>query len=297
MGSVGVSSARTVPPAPAGSGSDLNLTTGDSEQSGLALVTSTAADGLGTFTWTLTDPLGVNRDALLSATDTASVTWTPDLWGVWKAKCTDGTVTLTHVVETGVLDVDLSTLTLSNDGGGLIASETATDLNFAAVTGSNAGEDWPYWEIEDLVPNTYYEVTVRDTAPATDRRGIGIGWRDDNIMACVGFFNSASARECFSASGSNSGPTEDLIEFSNASMTTVRSGFYVTADSKLQLQMNVVGTNDDNEGLASQARGTAATLTALSNGKLTAFTRRGTNNGTCTMGYSIKVRKRSGHTP
>ena len=84
-----------------GSGSDLAVTTSDGTQDDLSQVTSTASGGTGTYTWSLKDPNGVDRTALLSSTSTASVTWTPtDIngadWcaGTWVAACTDGTCLL-----------------------------------------------------------------------------------------------------------------------------------------------------------------------------------------------------------
>jgi len=76
------------------------------QQDTLAQVTSTAnASG----TWTLTDPCGTNQTSRLSATSAATVTWTPynglddDKWlaGNWVAACTDGTVTVKHVIQIG----------------------------------------------------------------------------------------------------------------------------------------------------------------------------------------------------
>ena len=76
------------------------------QQDTLAQVTSTAnASG----TWTLTDPCGDSQTSRLSATFAATVTWTPynglddDKWlaGNWVAACTDGTVTVKHVIQIG----------------------------------------------------------------------------------------------------------------------------------------------------------------------------------------------------
>ena len=93
-----------------GSGSDLAIAGGlVVQQDTLAQVTSTAENGGGAYAWTLTDPAGVSQTSRLSATDTASVTWTPynglddDKWlgGNWIAACTDGTVTVKHVIQIG----------------------------------------------------------------------------------------------------------------------------------------------------------------------------------------------------
>jgi len=96
--------------ASSSSGSDLALADGlTTQQDTLATVTSTAANGTGGYTWTLTDPAGVSQTSRLSGTSVASVTWTPynglddDKWlaGNWVAACTDGTVTVKHVIQIG----------------------------------------------------------------------------------------------------------------------------------------------------------------------------------------------------
>jgi hypothetical protein len=93
-----------------GSGSDLAIAGGlVVQQDTLAQVTSTAENGGGAYAWTLTDPAGVSQTSRLSATDTASVTWTPynglddDKWlaGNWIAACTDGTITVKHAIQIG----------------------------------------------------------------------------------------------------------------------------------------------------------------------------------------------------
>jgi len=130
--------------AAAASGSDLNLTTSDSTQDNLAQVTSTAADGEGTYTWTLKDPNGVSRTALLSATNTASVTWTPtDIngadWcaGTWVAACTDGTVEVKHLVrvgdEDGYIYQDLDDCTLAGTTAVLKAASSSLGLTSTIV--------------------------------------------------------------------------------------------------------------------------------------------------------------------
>ena len=132
-----------------GPGSDLALTTADSTQDDLSQVTSTAENGTGSYTWTLKDPNGVDRSALLSATDTASVTWTPTSinggdWnaGNWVASCTDGTVTVKHIVRVGDKDgyiyQDMSTATL----GGTTALQgpgTSLGLTSTIVVGATHG--------------------------------------------------------------------------------------------------------------------------------------------------------------
>jgi len=114
--------------ASSSSGSDLALADGlTTQQDTLATVTSTAANGTGSYTWTLTDPAGVSQTSRLSGTSVASVTWTPynglddDKWlaGNWVAACTDGTVTVKHVVQIGTdsghLLHDWSTRTIIGD--------------------------------------------------------------------------------------------------------------------------------------------------------------------------------------
>jgi len=147
VGSIGTSPSRTVPPAPGGGGgggSDLALTTADSTQDDLSQVTSTAENGTGTYTWSLKDPNGVDRSALLSATDAASVTWTPtDIngsdWcaGVWVASCTDGTVTVKHLVrvgdEDGYIYQDLSACTLGNKTTVLDSAASSLGLTSTVV--------------------------------------------------------------------------------------------------------------------------------------------------------------------
>jgi hypothetical protein len=178
-------------------------------------------------------------------------------------------------------DIDLSGLTLSHDPDNLIASTTSTVVNFTATSGSNAGEDWVRWTGPALVANTNYRVTIWDTAPANDRRGIGVGWFDDNIMFCGGFFNSASAREAFSGNGNIAGPVEDLTAFVNASLTGVSVPFYV---GKTFSGIDNAGNTLDCDNM-----GTGSTTVTLSNGVLGFFARRGTNNGTCAMSYKIQV--------
>lgn len=142
--------------AAAASGSDLNLTTADSTQDDLSQVTSTAADGEGTYTWTLKDPNGVSRTSLLSATNTATVTWTPTAingadWnaGNWVASCTDGTVTVKHIVrvgdEDGYIYQNLGSATVDNgdsvfDAGGSSLGLTST-VRIAAQHGGADNSD------------------------------------------------------------------------------------------------------------------------------------------------------------
>ena len=142
--------------AASGGGSTLALTTADSTQDDLAQVTSTVSGGTGSFTWTLSDPNGVDRTSLLSATDVASVTWTPtDIngadWcgGLWRAQCTDGTVTVKHLVrvgdEDGFIYQDLSAATLRGtttvlDSGASSLGLTST-IVIDAVHGGADGSD------------------------------------------------------------------------------------------------------------------------------------------------------------
>jgi hypothetical protein len=186
-------------------------------------------------------------------------------------------------------DIDLSGLTLSHDPDNLIASTTSTVVNFTATSGSNAGEDWVRWTGPALVANTNYRVTIWDTAPANDRRGIGVGWFDDNIMFCGGFFNSASAREAFSGNGNIAGPVEDLTAFVNASLTGVSVPFYVGKNSLTPLGTTFSGIDNAGNTLDCDNMGTGSTTVTLSNGVLGFFARRGTNNGTCAMSYKIQV--------
>ncbi len=139
-----------------GSGSDLAVTTSDGTQDDLSQVTSTASGGTGTYTWTLTDPNGVDRTALLSSTSTASVTWTPtDIngadWcaGTWVAACTDGTVTVKHLQrigdEDGYIYQDLSACTLRGttalyDSGASSLGLTSTVVIGAAHGGADASD-------------------------------------------------------------------------------------------------------------------------------------------------------------
>jgi len=130
-----------------GDGSDLALADGlTTQQDTLAQVTSTAENGTGTFTWTLTDPSGASQTSRLSATDTASVTWTPynglddDKWlaGVWLAEVTDGVVTCAHSVLIGT------------DSGHILhdwTTRTYATTTVGSVDARDAGnEDWsdPY---------------------------------------------------------------------------------------------------------------------------------------------------------
>ena len=186
-------------------------------------------------------------------------------------------------------DIDLSGLTKSHDPDSLIASTTSTVVNFTAVTGSNAGEDWVRWTGPALVANTHYRVTIWDTGPANDRRGIGVGWYDDNIMFCAGFFNTASAREGFSGNGNIAGPVEDLTAFANASLTGVSVPFYVGTNSLTALGATFSGLDDAGNVIDCDNMGGGSTTVTLSNGVLGVFARRGTNNGTCAMGYKIQV--------
>lgn len=83
---------------------------------------ATAAGGVGGFTyaWTLTDPTGTSRTALLSSSTAAAPTWTPDaIPGAWVVTCTvtSGTQTAKAV----------RTLTLGSSGWVRIC-----DLDFAA---------------------------------------------------------------------------------------------------------------------------------------------------------------------
>jgi hypothetical protein len=127
-----------------GSGSDLALTTADGTQDDLAQVTSTATGGTGTYTWTLTDPNGVDRTALLSSTSAASVTWTPtDIngadWcaGTWVAACTDGTVEVKHLQrvgdEDGYIYQDLDACTLAGTTTILDAGASSLGLTSTVV--------------------------------------------------------------------------------------------------------------------------------------------------------------------
>ena len=185
--------------------------------------------------------------------------------------------------------IDLSALTLTHDPDGLIASTTSSAVNFTATTGSNAGEDWARWAGPALVADTFYTITIRDTAPATDRRGIGVGWIDANNMALAGFFNSAGARECFAAAGSLASPTETLIAFSGGTMTAARVSFYVSADDKTSAALPYVGTDDASNLIGSDVTGSGSTEITLASGVLHFCARRGTNNGAVSMGYVITV--------
>lgn len=118
-----------------GGGSDLTMSTADGSQDDLSQVTSTVTGGSGTLNWTLKDPNGVDRSALLSATSGVStVTYTPtDIngadWcaGIWVCACSDDYVTVKMLQrigdEDGYLYQDLSACTL---GG------TTTVLNSAS---------------------------------------------------------------------------------------------------------------------------------------------------------------------
>jgi hypothetical protein len=187
------------------------------------------------------------------------------------------------------VDIDLSGLTKSHDPDSLIASTSSTVVNFNAVNGSNTGEDWVRWAGPALVANTHYRVTIWDIIPATDRRGIGVGWYDDNIMFCAGFFNSASAREAFSGNGNIAGPVEDIIAFTHASMTGVSVSFTIGANSLTALGATFSGVDNSGNVLDTDNMGAGSTTVTLSNGKLGFFARRGTNNGTCAMTYKIRV--------
>ena len=187
------------------------------------------------------------------------------------------------------VDIDLSGLTKSHDPDSLIASTTSTVVNFTATSGSNAGEDWVRWAGPTLVANTHYRVTIWDTAPANDRRGIGVGWYDDNIMFCAGFFNTASGREAFSGNGNIAGPVEDLTAFAHASMTGVSISFTVGTNSLTALGATFSGIDDAGNVLDCDNMGSGSTTVTLSNGKLGFFARRGTNNGTKAMSYKIQV--------
>ena len=188
--------------------------------------------------------------------------------------------------------VDFSARTLSNNGGGIMVdTASATELHFAAVTGTNNGQDWPRYVLDALVAGTQYTVSVWDLAPATDRRGFGIGIIDDNQMMMAGFFNSASQHECFNAHGAVGGPTETVIAISDASMTGIRYSFYVGVDGDVALNGSISAIDDDGDVLEVVQFGASTTMLALSNGFLCAFTRRGTNNGTCTMTYKAQIDK------
>jgi hypothetical protein len=186
-------------------------------------------------------------------------------------------------------DIDLSGLTKSHDPDSLIASTTSSVVNFTATSGSNAGENWVRWTGPALVANTHYRVTIWDTAPANDRRGIGVGWFDDNQMFCAGFFNTASARDAFSANGAIAGPVEDVTAFTNASMTGVSVSFTVGTNSLTALGATFSGIDDAGNVLDCDNMGSGSTTITLSNGVLGFFARRGTNNGTCAMSYKIQV--------
>jgi len=133
------------PPAGGAGGSDLALAAGlTTQQDDLAEVTSTAENGTGTYTWTLTDPDGDSQTSLLSATNVASVTWTPynglddDKWlaGNWIAACTDGTVTVKHI------------LTLGTDSGHILHNWT-TRTYATTTAGSVDARDEPNEDFTD----------------------------------------------------------------------------------------------------------------------------------------------------
>lgn len=136
--------------ATAGGGSDLSLSTADLQQDCLDEVTSTAVAGEGTYTWSLFDPQGVDRTALLSSTTADTVTWTPTAVqgnnfnaGLWRAKVTDGVVELVHTVQVGddagyiYLDTSLGTITDTNSV--VNAAASTEGKNFTYVTGLNHG--------------------------------------------------------------------------------------------------------------------------------------------------------------
>ena len=188
--------------------------------------------------------------------------------------------------------VDFSARTLSNNGGGIMVdTASATELHFAAVTGTNNGQDWPRYVLDALVAGTQYTVSVWDLAPATDRRGFGIGIIDDSKMMMVGFFNSSTTRECFNAHGLIGSPTETLSAMGNSSMTGIRYSFYVGVDGDMALNGSISAIDDDGDVLEVVQFGASTTMLALSNGFLCAFTRRGTNNGTCTLTYKAQIDK------
>ena len=119
------------------SGSDLALADGlTTQQDTLATVTSTAENGTGSYTWTLTDPSGASQTSRLSGTSVASVTFTPynglddDKWlaGNWVAACTDGTVTVKHVIQIGT------------DSGHILHDwTTRVEANTQDVSGTGSG--------------------------------------------------------------------------------------------------------------------------------------------------------------
>ena len=186
--------------------------------------------------------------------------------------------------------VDLSARTLSNNTSSfMVDTATATELHFAAVTGSNDGEDWGRYLLDALVPGRNYTVSAWDVAPATDRRGFAIGFVDDAQMFCAGPFVTSSQMEVFGAVGAIGGPTETLTMMANASITGVRFSFYVGKDGDVALGANVSGIDDEGNVILIGRLGSVTGKLALSNGFLCAFTRRGTNNGTCTLTYKAQV--------
>tara|TARA_R110000751_G_scaffold74682_2_gene150804 strand:+ start:1494 stop:2138 length:645 start_codon:yes stop_codon:yes gene_type:complete len=186
--------------------------------------------------------------------------------------------------------VDFSARTLSNDLESIMAdTATATELHFAAASGTNDGSKWARYIMDALVLGTHYTISVWDLAPATDRRGFGIGLIDDNKMMVVGFFNSSSAHECFTAHGLVGSPTETTNAIVNASMTGVRYSFYVGRDGDVALNGTISGLDNAGNVIEVVQFGGSTTKLALSNGFLCAFTRRGTNNGTCTLTYKAQV--------
>ena len=51
--------------------------------------------------------------------------------------------------------VDFSARTLSNNSGGtMVDTASSTELHFAAVTGTNNGQDWPRYVLDALVAGT-----------------------------------------------------------------------------------------------------------------------------------------------
>lgn len=140
-----------------GGGSDLTMSTADGSQDDLSQVTSTVTGGSGTLNWTLKDPNGVDRSALLSATSGVStVTYTPtDIngadWcaGIWVCACSDDYVTVKHLVrvgdEDGYLYQDLSACTLRGtttilDSGASSLGLTSTVVIDAVHGGADASD-------------------------------------------------------------------------------------------------------------------------------------------------------------
>lgn len=148
--------------APAVSSTPLSVSlTASSSQENLATITETAtpAGGNGSYTyaWTLHDPTGTARTALLSSSTVAAPTWVPDaIGGVWVATCavTSNGVTVTtsrrQTIGTSrwveICDLDFAleanqspsggTLTVSNRAQQGAPSETLTCINEANDAGT-----------------------------------------------------------------------------------------------------------------------------------------------------------------